>query len=293
MSRRKVALSTGLAVVLAIICVRRVATADDTYEIEIQKAVEYGTGGEEMLRLDLATPKGAPGLRPGLVFIHGGAWRAGTRDAHWRHAQEAARRGYVAVTITYRLAPKHHFPAQVEDCKCAVRWLRANAERLNLDPNRIGAVGFSAGAHLALMLGTMDAGDGLEGAGGSAGYSSKVQAAVSYFGPIDLDRDFLEEPTRILETFLGASRQEKPEAYKLASPVTYVNEGDAAMLLFQGTKDPLVPWQQATTMADALSKANVAGRIEVLVGEGHGWADEEFERTDAATFAFLEQHLKP
>ena len=130
--------------------------------------IVYGQVGGDALKLNLSLPKNATGKLPCVVVIHGGAWRAGDRSAHndltWHFAQQ----GYVAATVGYRFCPRHVFPAQVQDVKCAVRFLRANAEKYHVDPDRIGAVGFSAGAHLAMMLGTMDAADGLDDSGPTA-----------------------------------------------------------------------------------------------------------------------------
>src|SRR5262249_14964593 len=128
----------------------------EKYEVELKEDIEYGTGGGEKLKLHLAKPKGTTAPVPGIVYIHGGGWRAGNKNMHKVMIKEAAADGFVAVSVGYRFTPKHRFPAQIEDCKCAVRWMRAHADELGLDPNHIGAIGFSAGAHLSLMLGTMD-----------------------------------------------------------------------------------------------------------------------------------------
>src|SRR5262249_17962423 len=138
----------------------REPAASNKREIELQTDVVYGKAAGQDLKLDLAMPKGLDHPVPLIVWIHGGAWRGGGKAEFERLISESAKRGYVAATIDYRLVPASIFPAQVEDVKCAVRWLRANAERLHVDPNRIGVVGSSAGAHLAMMLGTMDSGDG-------------------------------------------------------------------------------------------------------------------------------------
>jgi len=138
------------------------------------------------LKLDLASPKGLDHAVPAIVVIHGGGWMAGKRQDMTSFAKEAAAHGYVAATISYRFAPKHRFPAQIEDSKCAVRYLRAHAKELNIDPKRIGAMGVSAGAHLAMMLGAMDSADAMEGDGGNPEQPSKVQAVVSFVGPVNL-----------------------------------------------------------------------------------------------------------
>ena len=269
-----------------------VKTGPKEIEIEFRKDVVYGTGGGENLLLDLAMPKGLTQPVAGVIWIHGGAWQGGSKNEFEKLIRDSARAGYVAISINYRLAPKHLFPAQVEDCKCAVRWLRANAAKLQVDPNRIGVVGSSAGGHLAMMLGAMDSADGLEGEGGSPEASSRVQAVVSFAGPTDLSVEFPALSRGLVATFLGGPQSEKQDAARRASPVTYVNAGDPPMLLIQGTKDPLVPHDQAIRMVESLAKAEVHGRVELLIGEGHGWP-KEHDRVMRATYAFLARHLKP
>jgi acetyl esterase/lipase len=242
--------------------------------------------------LDLAAPAGLDHPLPGIVWIHGGAWQGGNKGEFENLIRDSARNGYVAVSIDYRLAPKHLFPAQIEDCKCAVRWLRAHAKEQHVDPSRIGVVGSSAGAHLAMMLGAMDSADGLEGDGGSSEASSKPQVVVSFAGPTNLRSPFPISKT-LIATFLGGTPADKPDVYRLASPITYVNSGDAPMLLFQGTRDPLVPFEQAYQMVEALTKAGVQGRVEFLLLAGHGWDKRDNSLVMRATFDFLDRYLKP
>jgi acetyl esterase/lipase len=270
-----------------------VALAQDKQDdILFEKDVVYGKGGDEELKLNLGRPKELTAPTPCIVIIHGGGWAAGNKNGHDAQVRELAKKGYVSATVGYRFAPKHIFPAQIEDVKCAIRFLRANADKYMIDKDRIGAVGFSAGAHLSMMLGTMDKDDGLEGEGGNPDQPSKVNAVVAWFGPTDLtSSDWPEKTGKILTSFLGGSKQEKPELYKKASPITYVNAGDAPMLLIQGTKDGLVPWTQATAMGDALTKAGVYGRVDLILGANHGWGGDELKRTADETWAFFEQFL--
>ena len=266
---------------------------DPPVDVEFRRDVEYARVGDESLRLDVSMPKGATGQLPAIVVIHGGAWRTGDRreldELTWHLAQE----GFVAATVSYRFCPAHRFPAQVQDVQCAVRFLRAQAEELHIDPARLGAVGFSAGAHLALLLGALDAKDGPEESGGSSGFGSKVQAVVSFFAPTDLELPSNDITRPLFADLLGGTLDEQRDAYRRASPVNYLDAGDAPMLLFHGTSDPLLPVEHATGMADAMRKAGVAGRVELLVGLGHGedWGQAEFARTSAAMLAFLRDHL--
>jgi acetyl esterase/lipase len=260
--------------------------------VTFEKDVVYGKGADLELKLNVARPKDAAGPLPCVVVIHGGGWAAGSKEGHNPQVLDLAKRGYVSATVGYRFAPKHLFPAQVEDVKCAVRFLRANAEKYGIDRDRIGAVGFSAGAHLSMMLGAMGKEDGLEGEGGCADQPSQVNAVVAFFGPTDFSLEYPEASRNIVKNFLGGTREEKAEAYRKASPITYVSKGDAPMLLIQGTKDALVPHQQATVMADALTAAGVPGRVELLLGLGHGWPQPELGRTWDISVAWFDRHLK-
>lgn len=257
-----------------------------------EKDVQHGTGGGEPLLLDIARPEKAS-KSPCIVVIHGGGWRGGNFKQHDSHILEFARRGYVSATVQYRLVPKGTYPAQIEDVKCAVRFLRANAEKYGIDKDRIGAIGFSAGAHLSMLLGTMDKADGLEGDGGNADQSSKVQAVVAYFGPTDLTQpDFPDVVKTMLNDLVGGKVADKLDVAKSASPITYVDSDDAPTLIYQGTKDRLVPYTQATLMADAMTKAGMPGRVELLLGADHGWGGQEILRTGEDSIEFFNLHLK-
>ena len=284
-----------LVAIVAVVALGWPARAGDPPgDVDFRRGVEYANVGGESLRLDLSIPQGATGRLPAIVVIHGGAWRSGNFTNHDDLTWKLAESGFVAATVGYRFCPEHHFPAQVQDVKCAVRFLRAHAEEFHIDPEHMGAVGFSAGAHLALMLGVMDGKDGLDDSGGSDGFSSKVQAVVSYFGPTDLELPATDETRPLLVDFLGGPLDTMRDAYHRASPVTYLDAGDAPMLLFQGTNDPLVPPVHATRMSEAMQAAGVAGRIELIVGGGHGdWSAEEYARTSAAMIAFFREHLAP
>jgi acetyl esterase/lipase len=264
------------------------------HKVESESDIIYGRGGETDLKLDLARPADLKSAAPAVVCIHGGGWRGGKRQDLTSLTKYLAERGYVAATITYRLTPQHRFPAQIEDCKAAVRWVRANAKKYNINPDKIGAIGFSAGGHLSCMLGTTDANDQLEGSGGNPEQSSRVQAVVSYFGPTDFTtKDWSEN---VEETFLipltGSTFEEKPEAYKRASPLVYATKDDAPTLFFHGDRDVLVQVRQSKVLADKLKELGVDSKLEVLQGEGHGWSGKKLDETLATGAKFFDEKLK-
>jgi acetyl esterase/lipase len=245
------------------------------------------------LKLDMMLPKGEKGPIPAVVVIHGGGWRAGNKRDCRIIMPDFVRRGYAAVSPQYRFCPKDPFPAQVEDVKAAVRWVKSHAKEYHIDPERVGAIGFSAGGHLAMMLGLTSPADGLEGATPAGAPDSRVKAVVNFFGPTDLAASDIPEISKPLVTdLLGGAAADKPDLASKASPLSYVSKDDAPVLTFQGTKDPLVPPTQATKLAQAMTEAGVPGRVELLIGAQHGWSGAELQRTKDETFAFFDQYLK-
>jgi acetyl esterase/lipase len=256
--------------------------------------VVYTNAGGTELKLDVARPASGAGPFPAVLAIHGGGWQHGNKNDMRPVLLQLAREGFVAVSPQYRLAPKERFPAQVYDVKAAVRWVKGHAKEYDLDPEHVGAVGFSAGGHLAMMLGVTGPDDGLDGDAPPEAASSRIQAVVNYFGPTELGAADIPEFSRnLVNEFLGGTAQEKPDAYAQASPLTFVSKGDAPILSFQGTKDPLVPYSQAVKLADAQTKAGVPGRVELLLGLGHGWGGDDLKQTADETFAFFKKHLRP
>ncbi|MDQ5871045.1 MAG: alpha/beta hydrolase [Acidobacteriota bacterium] len=255
--------------------------------------IVYANAGDTELRLDLVQPAAAKEPGPAVLVIHGGAWREGAKEENRKLLIDFARRGYVAISPQYRFSPKDRFPAQVLDVKAAVRWIRSNASSLKVDPARIGAMGFSAGGHLALMLGLTGPADGFDAGVPASAPSSRVQAVVGFYPPVDLAApDFSEFAKGLVKDFLGASAKERPDLAAKASPLTFVDRGDAPVLLFQGTSDELVPESQTVRFARALTTAGVKGRVELLVGAKHGFAGEEYTEAMEDTFAFFARHLK-
>ena len=237
--------------------------------ISVRRGITYGTGGDQPLKLDLYSPKQLAGPVPALIFIHGGAWKKGKRSDYHYYCVKFAERGYVVATITYRLLPKHAFPAAVEDAKCAVRWMRANAGKLHVNPNLIGAIGGSAGGHLAMMVGYSSDVPELEGHGGHPGVSSRVQAVVDLYGPTDLTTPFaVNNPTAI--NFLGGRKiGEARKQYELASPITHVTKDDPPTLIFHGSIDETVPVAQSDMLTKKLKAVGVPVTYDRLTGWPH------------------------
>jgi acetyl esterase/lipase len=260
----------------------------------IERDVTYGKGGAIDLKLDLAVPADGKGPFPAVVCIHGGGWRQGNRQQLDALVQLLAKRGFVAATISYRLTDKAKFPAQIEDCKAAVRWLRANADKYRVRSDAIGAVGFSAGAHLASLLGTADKSHGLEGEGGHADESSRVQAVVSFFGPSDFTIKTWKKGVEdfYLVPFFGGSFEEKTELYKKASPLIYVSKDDPPFLFFHGTKDTLVGIENSEKMVNKLKEVGVYARLVPVKDEGHGWGGDKMTQTLEEAAKFFEEKLK-
>lgn len=273
-------------------------------DVELIRNVEYGTGGGRPLKLDIVRPKKQPNkLMPVVAFIHGGGWKSGIKESGIPLLIGLAQHGYFCVTVEYRLTPEAPFPAQIEDCKCAVRWLRAHANEYNLDPKRIGVWGPSAGGHLVALLGTAADMKKFEGRGGWEKQSSRVQAVCDYFGPADLPKLFrdalalrnegqLADVTKDNPLYLlaGGPIKEKIEVLRKASPIIYVTKDDAPFLIVHGDKDPLVPLNQSEILNAALKKAGVDSTLVVVKDAGHGWRDHpEVQET---VLNFFNSHLK-
>jgi acetyl esterase/lipase len=240
--------------------------------IVFEHDIVYGKGGAFDLHADLAYPKNASAPTPAIIHIHGGGWIGGSY--HDKLLVPRAQEGYFAASIEYRLSNVAKWPAQIEDCKCAVRWLRANAAKYNVDPNRIGVIGESAGGHLVACLGTMAGEKAYEGDGGYPGVSSAVQAVVDFYGPTDFitPEIYTDEAKNLTLGLFGVPREQDPALWKSGSPVFYVKAGDPPMLLVHGDADRLVPLAQSQVFADALAKAGVPYQFLVIKNGMHGLA---------------------
>ncbi|MBI3837911.1 MAG: alpha/beta hydrolase [Planctomycetia bacterium] len=263
-------------------------------EIVFEQGIEYSNPDNEHLQLNLARPKEHQQLLPAVVCIHGGGFRAGNRDRWNKLCQQLAERGYVAATVTYRLAPKYQFPAAVHDVKAAVRFLRAGASKFGIDPARLGTLGDSAGGTLAQMLGVTAGARELEGEGGHAERSSAVTCVVNYYGANDFTKSYGKsvDAAEVLPLFLGGDLAHARRRHILASPLYWVTPQAAPTLLLHGTKDPYVAFEQATWIHDRLKAAEVEVELIELKDAGHGFKGADAERAEAAMFEFFDKHLK-
>jgi acetyl esterase/lipase len=262
----------------------------------VHRDLAYVTGGHDRQKLDLFLPANGTNL-PLIINIHGGAFRMGTKSDGVPIDYLA--KGYAVASIGYRLSQHAIFPAQIEDCKAAIRWLRANATKYRLDPKRFATWGASAGGHLSAMLGTT--GDVKEfEVGENLSVSSRVQAVVDYFGPTDfLQMDAHRPPNGMVHDpadspesqLIGGAIQENKEKTARANPITYVTKDDPPFLIVHGDSDPLVPHHQSELLAAALEKAGVPVTFYTVKGAGHGGFGDP--KVAELTSEFLAKHLRP
>jgi acetyl esterase/lipase len=260
--------------------------------VELIKDVEFGKGGDRPLKLHILRPKSPPAdAMPVVVWIHGGGWQAGSKDSGVGRLARFAQRGYFCASIEYRLSKEAIFPAQIEDCKCAIRFLRAKAKQFNLDPDRIGVWGSSAGGHLVALLGTSAYVKELEGRGGWQEYSSRVHAVCDFCGPTDLVKIVGPSPAaeNAVTRLLGGTPAEKKQLADLANPITHITKDAPPFLIIHGDEDKTVPLSQSELLRDALEKVRVPVQLHVAKGQGHGLSGPELQR---AVTEFFDRTLK-
>ncbi len=250
--------------------------AESADRMRVDLDLEYASVEGRSLRLDLYRPLAANEATtfPVVVWIHGGGWRSGTRKSGTaRAAQWLVPAGIAVAGVEYRLSGEAKFPAQIHDCKAAVRWLRAHADQYDLAPERIGAWGSSAGAHLAALLGVTAGHAELEGDLGHADFPSHISAVVDWWGPMDL-LELAElrrnTPHPTLMALFGFPPHEQPERVKLASPIHHVTPESPPFLIMHGLEDTVVPPSESIAMDRILREHGVESTLHLYEGVGHG-----------------------
>jgi acetyl esterase/lipase len=239
--------------------------------VKVKKDIQYGDAGQRPLLLDLYSPRDLDGPVPGLIFIHGGGWKAGKKEDYRLYGLTFAQKGYVVASVQYRLSGEARYPAAIHDVKAAVRWMRSQGESIGVDPDRIGVAGGSAGGHLAMMLGYTSDVPTFDGNSGHEDVSSRVQAVVNIYGPTDLTTEFARQRSSgsLLRGFFGGTYDEKSPLYEQASPVRYVTPDDPPTLILHGTIDDIVPVNQADLLAAKLNETGVPYIYDRLPGWPH------------------------
>lgn len=280
-------------------CAQRAATADEA-NVVVEQGIRYGDNHPRQ-KLDLVLPADRQVSRPlpVIVYVHGGAWKMGHRGAGIKPLRRlVATRDYAGVTVGYRLSGDAVWPAQIHDCKAAIRWVRGNAEQYGFDADRIAVYGHSAGGHLVALLGTSGGVERLEGEVGDFDrLSSKVNCVVNFFGPTDFttiadhpcEMDYAGPESAAAQLFGGTIR-ERPQVARDASPLWHVDRNDAAQLILHGDQDQLVPYQQATVLHRALTAAGVPTALITVRGGKHG--NFEGPATERLVEQFLDRHLQ-
>ena len=257
--------------------------------------IPYLAGGSPGQRLDLYLPDHARAPMPAVLWIHGGAWECG--DKNPCPVRDFAERGYVIASVGYRLSDEAAFPSQLQDCKSAVRWLRAHASEYGIDPAWIGVWGESAGGHLAALLGTtgntrdFDAGDHLD-------QSSEVRCVVNWFGPVDFlewDAPFspsMDSPQSPVYRLLGGPFSQNLEKARIAGPLHHVHSRSAPFFTVHGDRDDIVPLVQSQRLHKALRDAGVESTLQVIPGAGHSTAEFTLPERFDEIAEFLARHLR-
>jgi len=265
-------------------------------DVRTQKDVIYGRVDATSLLLDAYIPDDNAPKHPGIIMIHGGGFVGGDKGFYGPMGKRLAAKGYCVFSVNYRLAPKNHYPAAVDDVQRAVRWLRANADTYHLDPDHIGALGDSAGGYLVAMLGTRDTRDNSDQ--DLSKYSSKVQCVVDFYGPADFTIPVSASGVGtqgifLLTQFFGKPPEQALDLYKDGSPIVYVTKDSAPFLILHGTADALVPADQSRRLHDALKMVGVPVTLIEYYKFSHGFLKPTNPGADALLAEdFFDHYLK-
>jgi acetyl esterase/lipase len=263
-----------------------------TGRVDIEEGVVFGTAGSRPLRADVFRPTESADERlPGVVFVHGGGWRTGDRSQLRGYGVLVGRHGYVGMASEYRLIPEATYPENLHDVKAAIRWMRANADELGVDPNRIAVHGNSAGGHLALLAAATGDRPDLEGEGGNPEVSSAVQACIAIYAPTLFAGTGWDDGARPEVALFENGHT--PELLEAASPLLQVHPDFPPTFLVHGTGDELVPPKASLLMYDALIAAGVSTELKMVADQPHAFdAQPGFGRQVANEIVhFLDRHL--
>jgi len=258
--------------------------------------IAYVPNGGERRMLDLYLP-GTGTNWPLIVWIHGGGWMGGSKEDP--PGLRFLTHGFALASINYRLSQDAIFPAQIIDCKAAIRWLRAHAAEYGFNPNRIGVWGASAGGHLVAMLGTTGDTKEFEWSE-NTNVSNRVQAVCDWFGPTDLIQ-MTKYPSDLHHAapdspearLIGGPVGQNVERAQRANPIRYISKDDPPFLIMHGDKDPVVPLAESKLLAEAIEKTSVPVTFRMVPGGGHG--GPEFRRLEESDrlYQFFVKNLKP
>lgn len=263
-------------------------------DIIFEQGIEFSNPDNQHLKLNIARPKQGNGPFPAVICIHGGGFRAGSKDGYNKLCLMLAQHGFVATTVDYRLAPKYQFPAAVHDVKAAVRWMRANAKKYQINPERIGTMGGSAGGHLAQFLGVTRGVSQFEGDGGNPKESSAVDCVVNFYGPSDFTKSYGKsvDAAEVLPLFLGGNLEQEKKRHIVSSPLYWVTPDASPTLCVHGTEDKYVAYEQATWIVERLKACEVEADLLTMAGAGHGFKGADEEKAEQALLEFFAKHLK-
>jgi acetyl esterase/lipase len=266
-------------------------------DVEVKANLPYAGNDNPRQMVDLYLPKNRATDKPlpVVVYIHGGGWSGGSRAGGGMAAGFAASGNYAGVSVGYRLSDEVKWPAQIHDCKAAIRWIRGHAKEYNLDPDHIGVTGTSAGGHLVCLLGLTGNTKELEGSIGEfTSLSSKVTCVANYYGPTDTTSPLMQgdaalNDDRAVVGLLGGPLKDKAAEAKASSPLTYIHAGAPPFLTAHGTKDMRVNFNNATRLHEALTKAGNSSILLAMTDGGHGFTSPELNRR---VQQFFDLHLR-
>lgn len=281
----------GAFVPLLILLLSAAARGED---VRFQAGIVFAEPSGETLKLNLAQPATGKGPFPAIICVHGGGFTGGRREDYDELCRKFARRGYIAVTIDYRLSPKHRWPAHIHDCKAAIRWLRLHAKEYGVDPDKIGAMGSSAGGHLAQFLAVTNDVREFDGETSATGISSKITCVAAWAQASDFTREYgvWRGAAEAFRGFLGAELSAATRKQHVrASPLFWVTPNAAPTLLVHGTADKEVLFAQSAWIYERLVSAEVDAQLVPIAGGGHGLTGAHLQQAEQATFDFFDRQF--